>query len=85
MKETISSEARRTRTKFLPDNIYDAIRFFKGSTFMGELLGEETKNKFIERKQAAADRCPRELGSLVKTEEILFHHEVTNQYLWSKF
>ena len=85
MKEAITSESRRTRTKFLPDNIYDAIRFFKGSAFMGELLGEETKNKFIERKQAAADRCPRELGTLVKTEEILFHHEVTNQYLWSKF
>jgi ubiquinone/menaquinone biosynthesis C-methylase UbiE len=27
----------------------------------------------------------KELGSLIKTTEILFHHEVTNQYLWSRF
>lgn len=85
MTETITSETRRTRTRFLPGNIYDAIRFFKGSTFLGEILGEDNKEKFVERKQLAADRCPKELGTLVKTSEILFHHEVTNQYLWSKF
>ena len=31
------------------------------------------------------DRCPKALGSMVKTSEIQFHHEVTNQYLWSQF
>jgi len=85
MTETITSEARRTRTKFLPDNIYDGIRLMKASAFMTELLGEETAEKYIQRKIAAADRCPRELGTLVKTSEILFHHEITNQYLWSRF
>ena len=85
MTETITSENRRTRTKFLPDNIYDAVRFFKGSSFITEILGEDNKEKFVERKIAAADRCPKALGTLVKTSEILFHHEVTNQYLWSKF
>lgn len=85
MTETITSETRRTRTKFLPDNIYDGIRLMKGSTFMTELLGEETAEKYVQRKIAAADRCPKELGTLVKTSEILFHHEVTNQYLWSRF
>ncbi len=85
MTETITSENRRTRTKFLPDNIYDAIRFMKSSPFLTEILGEENKEKFIERKVASADRCPKALGTMVKTEEILFHHEVTNQYLWSKF
>ncbi len=85
MTETITSETRRTRTRFLPDNIADAIRLCKASEFTSEVLGAQVKEKFIERKQASADRCPKELGSIVKTAEILFHHEVTNQYLWSKF
>ena len=85
MTETITSEARRTRTRFLPSNIYDAIRLFKSSEFVSEILGNDNKEKFIERKSASADRCPKDLGSLVKTSEILFHHEVTNQYLWSRF
>lgn len=85
MTETITSEARRTRTRFLPSNIYDAARFFKGSTFVAEMLGEDNKEKFVERKLASADRCPRELGTLVKTSEILFHHEVTNQHIWNMF
>ena len=32
-----------------------------------------------------ADRCPKALGSRIKTSEVQFHHEVTNQYLWSQF
>lgn len=85
MTETITSESRRTRTRFLPDNIHDAIRLCKTSEFTTSILGTQVKEKFIERKQASADRCPKELGAIVKTSEILFHHEVTNQYLWSKF
>jgi glutamine synthetase len=49
------------------------------------MIGEENKEKFVDRKMASADRCPRELGTLVKTSEVLFHHEVTNQFLWGKF
>jgi len=85
MTETITSEARRTRTRFLPDNVYDAIKYMKGSAFASEMLGEDVKEKFLERKVASADRCPRELGTMVKTEEVIFHHEVTNQNIWSKF
>jgi glutamine synthetase len=79
------AETRRSRTKFLPDNIYDAIRLFKGSKFMAELLGEEVHQRFIDAKVASADRCPKALGSRIKTAEVQFHHEVTNQYLWSQF
>lgn len=85
MTETITSENRRTRTRFLPGNIYDAIRLFKSSDFMTELLGQENKEKFAERKILSAERCAKELGTMVKTSEILFHHEVTNQYIWSRF
>jgi glutamine synthetase len=52
---------------------------------MESVLGTDVHEKFAERKGAVADRCPKDLGSLVKTAEILFHHEVTNQYLWSRF
>ena len=78
-------ENRRSRTRFLPGNIYDAIRHFKGSAYVAELLGQENKEKFVEEKLASAHRCPRELGEIVKTEEVRFHHEVTNQYIWSQF
>jgi len=80
-----ATEVRRSRTRFLPDNIYDAIRLFKSSRFMMDLLGEDVQAKFAEVKQAQADRCPKALGSLIKASEVQFHHEVTNQYLWSKF
>lgn len=79
------TENRRSRTRFLPSNIYDAIRMFKSSDFTTEMLGEATKERFVERKVSSADRCPRDLGTLVKTEEVLFHHEVTNQHLWRMF
>jgi glutamine synthetase len=85
MTETLNSENRRSRTRFLPGNVYDAIRLMKGSTFVSEIFGEENKEKFLERKLFSADRCPKELGTVVKTSEVIFHHEVTNQYLLSKF
>jgi len=85
MIESLDSESRRTRTRFLPGNIYDAIRHFKGSEFCKEMIGEDVHTKYYELKQMAADRCPKELGSMVKTEEILFHHEITNQYIWKRF
>jgi glutamine synthetase len=78
-------ESKKARTRFLPDNVYDAIRLFKSSAFSKELYGETVHTKFAELKTASADRCPKALGSRVKTSEIQFHHEITNQYLWSQF
>jgi len=71
--------------QFLPDNIYDALADFRSSAYCRELLGEQVHSKFAELKAAAADRSPRALGARVKRGEIMFHHEVTNQFLWSKF
>ena len=73
------------KTRFLPDNIYDAIRLFQHSSFVTELFGETVQGKFAELKSASADRCPKALGTNVKTNEIQFHHEITNQYLWNQF
>lgn len=82
---TDSNEDKRSRTRFLPDNIYDALRIFKASKFVGEILGEEVQTRFADLKNASAERCPKALGNTIKTAEIQFHHEVTNQYLWGLF
>jgi glutamine synthetase len=79
------SESRRTRTRFLPDNVHDAIRLFKGSKLMADLLGPEVHQRYTDAKAASAERCPKALGSRIKAAEVQFHHEVTNQYLWSQF
>ncbi|HYG69315.1 MAG TPA: glutamine synthetase family protein [Anaeromyxobacteraceae bacterium] len=73
------------RKHVLPDNIQTAIAHFEGSAFMTGLLGEKVKAKYAELKRASADRCPKELGARVKANEIQFHHEVTNQFLWNQF
>jgi glutamine synthetase len=75
----------RQGTDTLPDNIYDAISDFRKSALITELLGAEVQAKYADLKEAVADRCPRKLGTLIKRAEVQFHHEVTNQYLWSRF
>ncbi len=79
------AEDKRDRLRFLPDNINDAIRLFKSSDFTTKMLGADNKEKYVAYKQAAADRSPKALGTLVKDSEVLYHHEVTNQVLWNKF
>ncbi|HXS15128.1 MAG TPA: glutamine synthetase family protein [Candidatus Saccharimonadales bacterium] len=73
------------RTKTLPGNIYDALRLFKQSEFVEKILGRNNKEKYLKFKQQAAERSPKELGTKVKSGEIIFHHEVTNQSLWNNF
>jgi glutamine synthetase len=43
------------------------------------------KGRYADLKQASADRCARLLGTVVKTPEVQFHHEVYNQFLWNQF
>jgi glutamine synthetase len=83
--EKDNGEKRRDRTRFLPDNIYDAIRLFKGSRYAADLLGETVHKRYADLKLSSAERCPKALGAQIKIPEIQFHHEVTNQYLWSMF
>ena len=74
-----------SKSRYLPDNIYDAIGSFERSKYIGGLLGADVQAKFAELKLMQADRCAKSLGAIIKIPEIQFHHEVTNQYLWSKF
>jgi glutamine synthetase len=75
----------RQASRYLPDNIYTAIEDFRDSKWISTIMGEDVKGRFADLKQAAADRCPRLLGTFVKTPEVQYHHEVYNQYLWNWF
>lgn len=84
-EKPIKDEDKRNRLRYLPDNINDAIKIFKASNFIDEIIGSETKEKYTYLKQKTADRSPKELGSKIKKSEIIFHHEITNQLLWNEF
>jgi glutamine synthetase len=83
--ETAEIENLRSAKRYLPDNIYDAMANFRNADWTTKLLGEDVKGRYADLKQASADRCPRLLGSIVKPQEVQFHHEVYNQYLWNQF
>lgn len=76
---------KRERTSYLPSNINVAIKQFRTSDFISKILGEEFKEKFVELKQAVADRSSVELGTRVKNGEVIYHHEVYNQIIWNSF
>lgn len=76
---------KRARVRFLPDSINDALRLFKASTFVENMLGADAKEKYAVLKQTVADRSPLALGHRVKNSEVTHHHEVTNQVLWHDF
>lgn len=84
-KKLIQPKTRRDRVRFLPGTIHDAIRLFKSNDFIAKFLGEENKQKYLRFKELVADRSPKDLGSKIKTSEIIYHHEVTNQVLWNNF
>ncbi len=84
-KPEFSKSNRKIGNNILPDNIYTAMEHFNASSLMKELLGKENAEKYCELKEQSANRCPKDLGTMVKTEEVLFHHEVTNQYIWKRF
>jgi len=83
--ETAKIDNLRQAERYLPDNIYDALENFRNAEWTTQLLGEDVKGRYADLKQAAADRCPRQLGTFVKAPEVQYHHEVYNQFLWNLF
>ena len=83
--ETANIDNLRQAQRYLPDNIYDALDNFRKAEWTTEMLGEDVKSRYADLKQASADRCPRLLGTFVKAQEVQYHHDVYNQYLWSLF
>ena len=83
--QTAQIENLRQAKRYLPDNIYTALDDFRNAEWTTTLLGADVKARYADLKQAAADRCPRLLGTIVKAPEVQFHHEVYNQFLWNRF
>ena len=83
--ENSSMDEILNKREKLPSNIYDAMRYFKNSKVIEEIIGSDVQEKYYDLKEKTANRCPKSLGNLVKKEEIIYHHEITNQILWGKF
>ena len=83
--ETAKIGNLRQAERYLPDNIYGALDNFRKAEWTTEMLGKDVKGRYADLKQASADRCPRLLGTFVKAQEVQYHHDVYNQYLWSLF
>jgi len=83
--ETAKIKNLRQAERYLPDNIYDALENFRNAEWTTKLLGADVKGRYADLKQAAADRCPRLLGTFVKAPEVQYHHDVYNQFLWNQF
>src|SRR5437016_4863573 len=83
--DTAKIKNLRQASRYLPDNIYDALDNFRSAEWTTTLLGADVKGRYAELKQASADRCPRVLGTFVKSPEVQYHHEVYNQFLWNLF
>ncbi len=82
---TLSIEGLRQAERYLPSDIHSAMHDFRASEWISKILGEDVKSRFVDLKQAAADRAPRSLGTFVKDSEVQFHHEIYNQALWNLF
>ncbi|HLW51841.1 MAG TPA: glutamine synthetase family protein [Candidatus Angelobacter sp.] len=83
--DTAKIKNLRQAERYLPDNIYDAMTNFKKADWTTKLFGEDVKARYLDLKQASADRCPRLLGTFVKAPEVQYHHDVYNQFLWNLF
>ncbi len=83
--KNMEAKVYKGKVKKLPSDIYAAMDLFKKSKFMKGILGEENHGKYLELKAESAHRCPKDLGSKVKANEVLYHHEVTNQLIWQDF
>lgn len=69
----------------LPGTIQEAIALFESGDFVRQILGTENIEKYVALKRQVANRSASDLGTRVKTSEIIYHHEVTNQGLWNTF
>jgi glutamine synthetase len=83
--DTAKIQNLRQAERYLPDNIYTAIDHFTKAPWTTKILGADVKQRYVDLKQVAADRCSRSLGTFVKAPEVVHHHEVYNQYLWNQF
>jgi len=83
--EKAKKEFYNDDVQVLPATICDAMDEFEKSDFVRDVMGKHNHDKYLNLKHVVADRSPKELGTRVKTGEVLYHHEVTNQCLWGQY
>ena len=83
--DTATIKNLRQAERYLPDNIYTAMDNFRKADWTTKLFGADVKGRYLDLKQASADRCARQLGTFVKAPEVQYHHDVYNQFLWNLF
>ncbi len=54
----------RQAQRYLPDHIQAAISDFKSSEWIGKILSADVQGRYVDLKQASADRCPRSWARL---------------------
>jgi RNA polymerase sigma factor (sigma-70 family) len=72
--------ASAQRTRFLPDNIYDAIRLFKSRSSSPTCSARRSRRSSPSSSRRRPNAARKRARHRVKTGEVQFHHEVTNQY-----
>ena len=81
MELVATSKLRRAKIRAEQSSAYSEI----AEAAMKQILGEENHAKYASIKRMVANRSPKDLGIRIKRGEIVFHHEVTNQSLWTDF
>jgi len=81
----IASFLAKKPIKKLYPTFHDALGGYKSSLYLRKIMGDFSHDKFYEIKKEVIDRAPKNLGTEIKSGEVLFHHEVRNQILWNKF
>lgn len=84
IKDIKSFLAKKPIKKLYP-TFHDALGGYKSSLYIRKIMGEFSHDKYYEIKKEVIDRAPKSLGTVVKSGEVLFHHEVRNQILWNKY
>ena len=83
---TSSAKNLRQADRYLPDNIYDALERFPeiGVDRQAPRRGRQRRATPISNRPARI--AARDYSdSFVKAQEVQYHHEVYNQYLWNLF
>jgi len=75
----------RSAKRFLPDNIYDAMDNFNKSRVDHQTVWRRREGAVLGSEESLGGSLPAAAGTVVKSPEIQFHHEVYNQYLWNQF
>ena len=75
----------RQAERYLPDNIYDAMENFRKADWTTEAARGRCEGSLRGPEAGLRRSLPAPLGTFVKSQEVQFHHEVYNQFLWNLF